>query len=433
MPRARDFRFLVWALTTAGCGCGASTPSSNAASPLARADHSPLRAASPNEEPPSSLPPPAAAAEAKPPVKLIEPAKEGNPFVGARFYLDPAFVAKVESSVKDSPEDAALLKRAEAFPTAIWLDSIKSVGSLPRTLDEAAMHQKKGGQPVLTVFVLYDLPERDCSALASNGELRLEADGEKRYQKEFVDGIAAAFRAHPRQRIVAIVEPDSLPNVATNLSVPKCAAAEQAYRRSVAYAVRSLSMPNVSLYLDAAHAGWLGWSKNRDKIAKIFSEVLAEAGGFDKVRGFAINVSNYDTLTPGDLSKIESSDPATDELTYARILNGSLTEAGIVGKAFIVDTSRNGRAGIRTKSSSWCNVRGAGLGERPRADPVPFVDAYYWVKPPGDADGASDPSQPGFDENCGPKSPDSEQGAPRAGAWFGKYFIELVKNANPPL
>jgi cellulose 1,4-beta-cellobiosidase len=379
------------------------------------------------------LPPPVAAAEVKAAAQVTPPSKEGNPFIGAHFYVDPAYVAKVESSIKESPADAALLKKVETFPTAIWLDSIKSVASIPKTMDAAAAQQKKDGQPVVTVFAIYDLPERDCAAVASNGELSIANGGEKRYQKEFIDKIAAAFKAHPKQRIVAIIEPDSLPNVATNLNVPKCAAAEAVYRHSIAYAVKTLAMPNVSLYLDAAHAGWLGWVKNREKIAKIFSEVLAEAGGPGAIRGFATNVSNYDTVTAGDIPKIEPTDPATDELTYVKILDQSLTEAGIAGKGFIIDTSRNGRAGIRTKSGSWCNVKGAGLGERPQATPAPLIDAYFWIKPPGDADGSSDPSSPGFDENCGPKSPDSEQGAPRAGAWFGKYFIELAKNANPPL
>jgi cellulose 1,4-beta-cellobiosidase len=379
------------------------------------------------------LPPPSAAAEVKRAVQVTPPSKEGNPFVGAHFFVDPAYVAKVESSIKESPADAALLRKVEAFPTAIWLDSIKSAATVSKTLDASAAQQKKEGQPVVTVFAVYDLPERDCSAVASNGELSIANGGEKRYQKEFIDKIAAAFKAHPKQRIAVVLEPDSLPNVATNLNVPKCAAAEAVYRRSIAYAVKTLAMPGVSLYLDAAHAGWLGWSKNRATIAKIFSEVLDEAGGPEKIRGFATNVSNYDTLTPGDLRKLEPSDPATDELAYVKILDESLTEVGITGKGFIVDTSRNGRAGIRTKSGSWCNVKGAGLGERPQATPAPLVDAYLWVKPPGDADGGSDPAVPGFDENCGPKSPDSEQGAPRAGAWFGKYFIELAKNADPPL
>ncbi|HEY4016910.1 MAG TPA: glycoside hydrolase family 6 protein [Polyangiaceae bacterium] len=424
-------------LFASGCG-GSSSPASPPQTPSTGLP--PAVAASGTAPPPaateaSALPPPAPAAEAgaKAGPQVTPPPADSNPFAGAAFYVDPGYVAKVESSVKEFPADAELLKKVTTVPTAVWLDSIKAVGAVSKTLDAALAKQKKAGQPVVTVFVLYDLPERDCSAVASNGELSLANGGEKKYQKEFVDKIAAAFKAHPKQRIVAVLEPDSLANIATNLSVPKCAAAEQVYRHSVAYAVKTLAMPGVSVYLDAAHAGWLGWSKNRERIAKIYSEVLTEAGGADKIRGFATNVSNYDTLTPGDLAKLEPSDPCTDELTYVKILDASLTEAGIVGKGFIIDTSRNGRAGIRTKSGSWCNVHGAGLGERPQAAPAPLIDAYYWIKPPGDADGSSEPGKPGYDENCSTKSPDAEQGAPHAGAWFGKYFLELAKNANPPL
>ena len=437
----RPYPIAAFACITTVAACGAAPQSATApAAPAQPETGLPAPAgatpAAGAPQPVSSLPPPTSAAEAKPQVQITPPSAEGNPFMGAHFYVDPAYVAKVESSIKDSPADAALLKKVESFPTAIWLDSIKRVSSVSKTLDDAMAqeaHDKKGGQPVVTVFAVYDLPDRDCAAAASNGELTVAGGGEKRYQKEFIDKIAAAFKAHPKQRIVAVVEPDSLPNIATNMSVAKCAAAESAYRHSIAYAVKSLAMPNVSLYLDAAHAGWLGWSKNREKISKIFSEVLAEAGGADKIRGFATNVANYDTLTPGDLPKLEPTDPSPDELTYVKILDASLSEAGITGKAFLIDTSRNGRAGIRTKSGSWCNVKGAGLGERPQASPAPFIDAYYWIKPPGDAYGGSDPSKPGFDENCGPKAPDSEQGSPRAGAWFGKYFVELAKNANPGL
>ena len=424
----------------AALGCGGASQSANAPTspgqpsgalppPTAASGSAPAATA---ED--SSLPPPAAAANVKPTVQVTPPPPEGNPFAGANFYIDPSYVAEIESSIKESPSDASLLKKVETYSTAVWVSSIKAAGTVSKTLDSALAQQKKEGQPVVTVFAIYDLPDRDCSAVASNGELSSAKGGEKRYEKEFIDKIAAAFKAHAKQRIVAVVEPDSLPNIATNVNqYPKCAAAEQTYRHSIAYAIKALAMPNVTLYLDAAHAGWLGWRNNREKIAKIFSEVLAEAGGADKIRGFATNVSNYDTLAPGDLAKLEPTDPAADEMAYVKILDESLTEAGIAGKGFVIDTSRNGRSGIRTKSGSWCNVKGAGLGERPKATPAPLIDAYYWIKPPGEADGGSDPSKPGFDENCGPKSADSAQGGPPAGGWFSKYFIDLAKNANPPL
>jgi cellulose 1,4-beta-cellobiosidase len=358
---------------------------------------------------------------------------EGNPFVGARFHVDPAYVTHVEATIRAVPARAGQLRKLEAAPTAIWLDSIAKAATVSGALDAAQAEGAQGGAPVVTVFVVYDLPERDCSASASAGELTLANDGEARYKAEFIDPIAAQFRAHPSARIVAILEPDSLANIATNLKVGRCGSAEGLYRRSLSRAVQALSMPNVWLYLDAAHAGWLGWARNRSKIAQIFREVLQDAGGAEKVRGFATNVSNYDTLHGGDLARLEPSDPCPDELTYVEKLAASLAEVGITGKGFLVDTSRNGRAGIKSKSGTWCNVAGAGLGERPQASPVPGVDAYWWVKPPGDSDGGSDPSAPGYDESCGPNSPDSLRGAPRAGQWFQAQLLQLVDNANPPL
>ena len=95
---------------------------------------------------------------------------------------------------------------------------------------------------------------------------------------EFIDVIAAAFAAHPSQKIAVVLEPDSLANLVTNIEVPTCAAAEQIYRRGIAYAISKLSLPNVFIYLDGAHAGWLGWPKNLPKAVAVFKEVLAQRG-----------------------------------------------------------------------------------------------------------------------------------------------------------
>jgi cellulose 1,4-beta-cellobiosidase len=185
------------------------------------------------------------------------------------------------------------------------------------------------------------------------------------------------------------------------------------------------------VYLDAAHAGWLGWTGNRSKIAKIFREVLDDAGGPEKIRGFSTNVSNYNVLQGEDGRRLEPSNPCPNELTYVAKLSESLEQVGIQGKHFIIDTSRNGRPGVRSKWGHWCNVRGAGLGPRPQAEPVAGVDAYFWVKPPGESDGTSDQAAARYDRTC--SSPDSAVPAPEAGQWFGSYFRELVQNASQDL
>lgn len=357
--------------------------------------------------------------------------KAGNPFAGSTFFVNPGYVTSVEAAATADPANAALLRKVAAFPTAIWLDSIAAVPSVSALLDQAQEQQSRSRQPVVTVFVVYDLPNRDCSAKSSNGELSVENGGEERYRTEFIDKIAAQFQAHSAQKIVAIVEPDSLPNIVTNMNVPKCAASEQPYRRSVAYAISKLSMPHVYLYLDAAHAGWLGWDDNRARAAQVYREVLNSAGGVDKIRGFATNVANYNKLDGNEGSQLESSNPCPNEMSYVEKLSRNLRAVGIMDAGFVIDTARNGRGGIRKKWGSWCNIKGAGLGERPRVSPAPLVDAYYWIKPPGESDGTSDPSAPRFDLSC--QSSDSAQGAPQAKEWFQSFFVELAQNADPPL
>src|SRR6185503_113948 len=167
-----------------------------------------------------------------------------NPFVDEVGYINPEYVAEVELSAVAHSDQAAMLRKVATFPNAIWLDTISKVSRLTMFLDDALQQQVAKKQVVVPIFVIYDLPDRDCAALASNGELSTAANGVQRYKSEYIDPIAAAFAAHPHQRIVAIIEPDSLGNIATNLSVAKCAGAAAAYRDSIAYAINKLSMAN---------------------------------------------------------------------------------------------------------------------------------------------------------------------------------------------
>lgn len=62
-----------------------------------------------------------------------------------------------------------------------------------------------GASPeIMGAFVVYDLPNRDCAALASNGELTVAADGLTKY-KAYVDSIAAIIEKHPKTAIALII------------------------------------------------------------------------------------------------------------------------------------------------------------------------------------------------------------------------------------
>ena len=155
------------------------------------------------------------------------------------------------------------------------------------------------------------------------------------------------------------------------------------------------------------------------------------AGGPERIRGFATDVSSYDPVKDETAAARDPNAAPNDELTYVADLARALANVGIAEKGFIIDTGRNGRANIRSTLLNWCNVKGAGLGERPTVAPAPNVDAYFWIKTPGESDGTTDTKAARFDENCA--SDDAMPGAPEAGELFAPYLIDLAKNANPPL
>jgi cellulose 1,4-beta-cellobiosidase len=230
------------------------------------------------------------------------------------------------------------------------------------------------------------------------------------------------------------------------------------------------------MYLDIAHSGWLGWDNNRSKAIAGYKDLIAGAtpeGRLDIIRGFATNTANYtpldepffdgtaDVIGTGGTTQFYEWNPAVDELTYIDKLRNEFVAAGFPATlSFIVDTSRNGWGGSgrpshaaadvddmridrRAHRGNWCNVRNAGVGERPRAAPDatrPYLDAYVFVKPPGASDGTSDstattPNDEGkrFDAMCGSTNVDALQGAPHAGHWFHDQFLMLLRNAYPPL
>ena len=359
------------------------------------------------------------------------PGSDHNPFKGVNYFLNPEYTANVEATAKRHPDMADKIRKVAQYPSASWLDSIASVNNLKGWLDAAKKQQDESGKPTLSVVIVYDLPNRDCSAAASAGELKVSENGLFRYQKEFIDPITAQFKAHPDQPIVVVLEPDSLGNLATNMAIPACQEARPAYKEGVVYAIKSFALPNVSVYLDAAHSGWLGWDDNRAKIGRIFRQVLSEAGGPGMIRGFATNTSNYTHLSNRDGAILEPTNPCPNELTYVKILRKTLEMNGFKNHGFIIDTARNGKGNLRKAWGNWCNIKGAGLGERPRAEPEPGIDAYFWLKPPGESDGVADSSAPRFDPMCA--GPDAAKDAPQAGQWFESYFLDLVRFANPPL
>lgn len=138
-------------------------------------------------------------------------------------------------------------------------------------------------------------------------------------------------------------EPDSLANMVTNLNVAKCANAADVYHRSTVYAVKQLDLPNVAQYLDAGHAGWLGWPANQPGAADVFSKVFIEAGKPKSLRGLATNVSNYNAWSLSSAPSYTTPNPVYDEKKFIEALGPLLEAKGWTGVKFIVDQGRSGK------------------------------------------------------------------------------------------
>jgi cellulose 1,4-beta-cellobiosidase len=421
-----------------------------------------------------------------------------NPFIGATVYANPDYAAKVQTSIAQTT-DATLRSKMQTVaqvPTFVWLDRIAAIAG---TADSAglqahlnnALAQRQGSTPIVAEFVVYDLPGRDCAALASNGEIPLTAAGLAQYKTSYIDEIARimALPAYQGIRIVTVIEPDSLPNLVTNLNLQSCAMANSTgiYAQGVQYALNKLhAIPNVYTYLDIGHSGWLGWPNNASGAVSMFSTIVdGTTAKRASVDGFVANTANDLPVREPFMSATQqvggqqlisanfySFDPDIDEASFTADLYSRFTGAGWPASiGFLIDTSRNGWGGpnrptaaststdlttfvnqskidTRQHRGLWCNQNGAGLGERPQVAPPGFpashLDAFVWVKPPGDSDGASalipNDEGKGFDRMCDPTF-NTQYGvlsnalpnAPLSGHWFHTQFVQLVTNAFPPI
>jgi cellulose 1,4-beta-cellobiosidase len=413
-----------------------------------------------------------------------------NPFAGAVGYLNPDHVARVEAAADAAGATlSGAMREVARHPTAVWLDSIASITAgrgLRGHLDAALVQQAAAGRPVVVTLVLQNLPNRSCGNLVLNGELSVAHDGLRRYREEYVDPIAAIL-ADPRYaslRVAVVVEPESLHHLLVPDPVPACAEVIQAdaYRLGVRHVLDRLDpIPNVYPYLDAANSGLIGFESNLGPAASLYASIVrGTAGGMSSIAGFALNTANYvpveETLLPDPNLMVGGQplrsagfyewNPVFDAADLVDRLYPTLVSLGFPPSiGFVVDTSRNGwhgppssPPGIPTSAEqavnwlrtdrrlarwNWCNQVGAGLGERPRAAPRAHVDAYMWVKVPGESDGVSDitlPEARQMEPMCDPwgwgpggQRSGAMAGAPPRGEWFPLAFGGLVRRAYPPL
>jgi cellulose 1,4-beta-cellobiosidase len=421
-----------------------------------------------------------------------------DPFTGTTPYLNPDYVAEVKAQA--SSDGSTAEANVANFQTAIWLDTMASIaGGTTATGTRTGLMQQltnaaaigTAAKPALIEIVIYDLPGRDCAALASNGEIPGTTAGLTTYETSYINPIASIltqFQSSPI-RVVAIIEPDSLPNAVTNTSMASCSTAAPLYEQGITYALNKLhAVSNVYNYLDIAHSAWLGWPSNLSKTPTEYNKVVtATTAGYASMDGFISDTANYTPTqepllpnpnlnvggTPIMNVQFYSSNPTFDELTYDTQMYNAMTSAGFpASKKFLIDTSRNGwgptqpttitnasdavtyvndnKIDKRPFRGDWCNQNNAGIGARPTDQPFGSgspVLAYVWIKPPGESDGDyPSGSHTHGDPHCDPSLSNQTDGNGNhystgsipgfdvpAGMMFPAEFQMLVKNAFPSL
>jgi endoglucanase len=293
----------------------------------------------------------------------------GGPFSGVQMFVDPRNPAAqaAVSLERHDPAAAALLRKIASHPAGIWFGSwvpVTRVATDVRTV----MHEAEARHS-MPLLVLYAFPYRGCGGDATGGSA--EAAAYERWIGQAVAGIGAG-------RAAVILEPDAL---AQYIKLACLSPAEQqdrlmVIRRAVDQLVR---LPNAYVYLDAGNSQW--------KSAQAMAPLLL-AAGIGEVRGFSLNVSNFNSTA--------------EEESY-----GDNLSALLHGKHYVIDTSRNGAATAKT----WCNPPGQALGVPPTARTgSSLVDALLWVKPPWASDGICN-------------------GGPPAGTFWLAYALSLARNA----
>ena len=296
---------------------------------------------------------------------LLPGGARAGSLAGARLYVaaDSSAARTARAWAATRPADARLLAGIAAAPQARWFDDQSNRADVAGYVRAAAA---AGAVPVL---VAYDLPARDCGGYSAGG-----APTPVAYRRWLADVLLAGIGRHPA---AVIVEPDALAELGC-----RTAAAARADLALLAFAVRTLAArPAIAVYLDAGNSAW--------EPAAVMARRL-RAAGVAAARGFALNVSNFNTTTA--------------ETAY-----GARISRLLGGKPFVIDTSRNGAG--PAPGRAWCNPPGRALGPAPTTRTGSrLVDAYLWVKAPGESDGSCN-------------------GGPPAGAWWPDYAVDLARRA----
>jgi endoglucanase len=390
------------------------------------------------------------------PVMATDPRLEDSPVT--EFYVPKPNHGAIEQIARlraaGRSADAALISAMIDTPSAVWFTK-----GTPASVEQdvRATVKRAAGKKTVPVLVAYNIPFRDCAQFSAGGATT--TDEYLAWMDGFASGIGDA-------RAIVILEPDGLGIIpyyrqfgtgAMEWCQPPDANAQTAaadrFLQLNAAVDRLNEQPGVSAYLDGTHSRWLGSGDAAHRLVQ---------AGVQRAAGFYVNVSNfqrteelekYGSWISGCIAFANSAEEGGWRLGHYDWCASQYFPANVddfstwgqtdawyaanLGTAtattrFVVDTSRNGvgrwipPAGHPAGDpQDWCNPPDRGLGLRPSADTGhPLIDAWLWVKIPGESDGQCNRWAP-------PGSPDPVRGIvdPPAGEWFPDLALELARNA----
>ncbi len=398
--------------------------------------------------------------------------------------------------------DALRVLAMATTPHAAWFTS--GTSEEVRMSVRETMHAAEAQRRV-PVLVAYNLPYRDCSQYSSGGAAdgaayRAWIDGFARgigRGKAIVilepDGLGIIPHNTTLDGRTEWCQPTVTDAAGNTVPAPGATPAERYAQLNDAVDSLARLAPKATVYLDAGHSRWLGVGEAAYRLTK---------AGVARARGFFLNASNYQLTSESIqfgtwLSAAIAApsgapvwafdangnfhfdwlpsqyDPALGYAVnyspeYAAAVTASLQSfmgSAVATASFVVDTSRNGRGPLDAApyakapynqpdsviaglaSGGWCNPTGAGAGLRPSTSTgVALLDAYLWIKVPGESDGTCDSAGGARAWDFGAYNPwgisgDAQahfdplwgQVDPAAGKWFPAQALQLAQQARPRL
>jgi endoglucanase len=254
--------------------------------------------------------------------------------------------------VNANPNDSrtpAIRDRIASQPQGVWFTQYNQSNPGAIQGQVAAYVDAANAAGQIPQVVVYGIPNRDCGGASAGGAPNLAS-----YQT----WIQYLSNGLGTRTAIILLETDSLA-LQTCLNGSEVTARDNA----IATAVKTIKAANANakVYLDGGHSAWNSASEQASRL---------NAAGVKSADGFFTNVANFRYTA--------------DEIAYGKAI---LSALGASNLHQIIDTSRNG---VGPKGSEWCDPSGRRVGTAPTLNTgESTVDAYIWVKPPGESDGCA--------------------------------------------